>query len=669
MADLTTVVNVIASAYTDSTTPDANYQGASLPMYTASDIYGAARKDVVLVFNPADLPQGRRIKTLYLQMYVASKSGAASALQIDAPANTITAASIGGVTHNSLTPAQELKGYSNFTSSAVVGAYTNFDIAAIGTYMGFPLLVFSRGIMLRLIGASTPSQLNIQSQTGANPPRISLITEDVPITASNLFPASGFVDRTKATAFSWGVSYSATNVLGTVTAASAKFRWRVKDAGTYTEINVAGASHTLPANTLSDGIYEWQVEVTTNAGTIATSSWMEITTVDAAAVATPVSPKSVYINGEEINTFTWSHSTTTGTLATRSDLQCSTNGSSWTDLATVTGNALTTTIPANTFSAGRLYWRVRTYNSNGIAGAWSTAVECYVLAPVPVPTISSVTSGTARPTFTWTATTQNAFELDILQSGVATIKSGVIVSTDKSYKLGGFLPDGDYTAQLRVYDSNGNYSEWATYEFAVTTAKPTTPTLSAAQSGNDVMLTVSGAESTCYLLRDGQPIAKIQGVYTDAKTALEHTYTARNVSPADTYSDSAEVSASPNVKGYVLSNSVGTVNLKFRTSITDDFSNIGSSAHYTGAEFADFEFSEFSDNSFNLGFAIPRKSQPDLDTLEKIIKAKELTFVKSNYGDEMYCKITGYSKNPTKHQTEVTISLVRVNHSEVIAYD
>lgn len=722
----------------------------------------------------------------------------------------------------------------------------------------------------------------------------------------------------------------------------------------------------LPANTLpnSDNI-KWRVRVqflygSTPYNYVGDTSGV-LTTTDTSAVAAPASPKSVYIYGEEPNAFAWTHSISTGTDATRSDLQYSTNGSSWTGLATVTGNTLTTTIPANTFSAGRLYWRVRTYNSNAVAGAWSSAAECYVLAPVSAPTVSGITAETARPTFAWTAATQNAFELDVLQSGVAIIKSGIVISTSKSYKLTEFLADGNYTARLRVYDGNGNYSEWATYDFTVTTVKPDPPAITASQSGNDVSLSIANAleENDCYILRDGEPISKlnnpeinyaqhvqadgswsvsdsagglvkdaiisgnsslggtpaspvtplplkagarlpivgenlfdgvsvlnsyitlsgitandtkyrlvysrclpnttytisktagqrfatayttqlpavgvptydfwggastassktfttgpdakylvawvynsqydtaltaeqmlasvqiekgsiatpyeayanpstpttavdmwpwdnqniltgdvtarsvvipnyngepitgeyvsstggldigayvvydsgietvthhtaqavtlpvgtvnmlvesVNGVlpskadiayrvpplprtYIDQKTAISHVYTARVVSPEDTYADSLQVSAAPTMKGYVLSNSVGTVNLKFRTSVTDDFSNIGSSSHYTGGEYPDFEFSEFSDNSFNLGFTIPQRHPNDIVLLEAIVKAKETVFVKSNYGDEMHCAITGYSRNPTKHQNEMTISLTRVNYSEVITYD
>lgn len=85
-------------------------------------------------------------------------------------------------------------------------------------------------------------------------------------------------------------------------------------------------------------------------------------------------PRSTTKEGSETIQFAWSVTGTWGTQ-TKAELQYSTDNINWNALATVNGDAATTTIPAKTFPPGTIYWRVRVYSSYSIWSNWSSAVN------------------------------------------------------------------------------------------------------------------------------------------------------------------------------------------------------------------------------------------------------------------------------------------------------
>lgn len=548
-------------------------------------------------------------------------------------------------------------------------AITDMDVARVNA--------IKKGIALAIgYQANSATQLyKIASHTSANPPRLSVISEDVAVSVDVPTPASGFVNKTLPVAFSWGVAYDSTDVIGTVTPASAKFRYRVKDAGSYTEATAGATSYTLPANTLGDGNYEWQVEVTTNAGTTATSSWMGITTIDAAAVATPVSPKNGYVNGEADATFEWTHDTSTGTAQTAADLQYSVNGVDWLTLANVTGSANSVIIPASTFGGGNVYWRLRTYNANGIAGAWSNVAMFFAIAPVTPPVISSVTTGTARPTLTWMAAIQAGFKLEIDQNGKTIYASGSVISTAKEHRITNYLDDGNYTARMMVYDNTGAESAWVTYNFSVVTNKPTAPTLTATQISKGVALTVTGADegATAYILRDGIPIAK-SAAYKDFATTGEHVYVARVVNANHCYADSAPVVIGPKIRFSLiaaasnLENCVSLIGNKGEPPKREySWSPNGSLAFYAGSVLPVYEQSQQREESGNYSFSFLSKG--DFDAFMSLANQHDTVLYRDRYGAKIWAVITGLSYAVTRITYDVTFSLLCVRHKEGIDYD
>lgn len=336
---------------------------------------------------------------------------------------------------------------------------------------------------------------------------------DVGLSISNFSPNKGSIVAANQNKFTWQESRSIYTI-ETTTRTSAKFRWRKSASDTVKEIDVPGTatSITIPANTFSGDSIQWQISVTANSGVTTTSDWMTLSLTDVESTAVAVAPDRAVLDGASDNVFKWEHIISTGTAQTKAELQQSTDSSTWTALATVTGAANTWTAPAGTFTSGTKYWRVRTYNSKGAAGAWSAATQFIVLAAPATPPVSIV-STEPRPEIRWQSDEQQAYQVEI--DGV--YASGTRFGTGKTWKAPFYLADGSYTVRIRVQNEYGFWSPWGTAALPVTNVPGGAITLTA-EGGIEAALSWTPGSFDYYLVyRDGVAIAKVtEPSYTDA---------------------------------------------------------------------------------------------------------------------------------------------------------
>lgn len=355
----------------------------------------------------------------------------------------------------------------------------------------------------------------VQSSRSANPPylEVSIGDEIIGLTISNAAPSNGSVVAANSNVFSWKEAASGT-CYAEISRTSAKFRWRKSASDSVKEIDVPGTatSITIPANTFSGDSIQWQLSVTANSGITTTSDWMMLSLTDVESTAVAVAPDRAVLDGSSDNVFKWEHVISTGTAQTKAELQQSTDGSTWTALATVTGAANTWTAPAGTFTSGTKYWRVRTYNSKGAAGAWSAATQFIVLAAPATPPVS-IASTEPRPEIRWQSDEQQAYQVEI--DGV--YASGTRFGTGKTWKAPFYLADGNYTVRVRVQNEYGFWSPWGTAALPVTNVPGGTITLTA-EGGIEAVLSWTPGSFDYYLVyRDGVAIAKVtEPSYTDA---------------------------------------------------------------------------------------------------------------------------------------------------------
>lgn len=366
--------------------------------------------------------------------------------------------------------------------------------------------------------------------SGTNAPYLTITVDDsdtIGLELSNLSPASGAVIKTQDNLFAWSASAANYSCAPEVEQASAVFRWRSGTSGTIHTISVSGNTQnvTVPANTFAGTTsIQWQVAVTANSGVVTTSNWVTLSTADATPTAAPLSPVDTVIDGSKDVLFRWQHSIATGTAQSKADLQKSTDGSTWTTLATVTGAARQWTCPAGTLTSSIKYWRVRTYNADGIAGAWSDAAQIVVIAAPTAPSIQIKSTG-PRPSISWQTSEQEAYQVEL--DGV--LSGGTHYGTEKTWTSPAYLSDGSHTVRVRVQNQYGMWSDWGAAALPVTNTPGASITLSVqASSVADLNWQTSGSYDFYLVYRGSKPIAKLtQTQYTDELSSGSTTYQVR----------------------------------------------------------------------------------------------------------------------------------------------
>ena len=293
--------------------------------------------------------------------------------------------------------------------------------------------------------------------------------------------------------------------------------WRDVGSTSEQEIQMAnGAAQQLviPAGTFS-GKSQVQIrpKITSNNGQTSTAdAWLTITLQDEKSTAVPISPVNDIVDKNADAVFRWAHVITTGTPQTKAELQISDNGTVWTALATVTGADTYYTAAAGSIETGTHFWRVRTYNGDGVASDWSSAAE-FICVGTPDAPVILVQSATPRPSVSWQTTEQQAYQVEI--DGV--YASGTRFGTGKTWKAPFYLADGSYTVRVRVQNEYGFWSPWGTAALPVVNVPGGAITLTA-EGGIETALSWTPGSFDYYLVyRDGVAIAKVtEPSYTDA---------------------------------------------------------------------------------------------------------------------------------------------------------
>ena len=501
--------------------------------------------------------------------------------------------------------------------------------------------------------------------------------DDVGIQASDFAPSSGaFVNRKQKNTFTWACKDDTdlTQVcFAEIKQTSAVFEWRVKNASTSKTINVSGATTacTVPANTFPSGTIEWRVKVTANSGTTTTSAWQEITTTDVTPSCKPVSPSGIVIDATIVNRFSWQHIISTGTPQSKADLQWSADGTTWNTLATVTGENQYYDVPANTFTSGTKYWRVRTYNTDGTASAWSDKAEFIAINAPSVPSIVIQSTG-PRPRITWQTSEQEAYQLT-LSSGYA---SGTVYGTEKAWRSPVYLADGSYTVRVRVQNKYGMWSEWSAAALPISHTEGEAINLTVT-AGHEAALTWQTAGSYDFYLveRDGVAIARtVQKQYIDHTSIGSVTYRVRGCyDESDNYgvsnSDTVEILPETNMicdleTGVWLEMRLSETQL--RTNRTS-FSAGVSTVHLAGLAYPVEERSEQRDRALSVACAWPHAQRAAALALEALVGRR--VCLKDRYGNMAIGSLPSLESNCDEFMRRYSFTISHTNREEAITID
>ena len=494
---------------------------------------------------------------------------------------------------------------------------------------------------------------------------------DVTATLSGMSPASGYVPKGSANVFSWALTRSGA-CLEEVKATSTIFRWRAGRSGTINTIACGTAQKvTVPAGTFTTNDIQWSVSVTLNTGETVTSDWITLSTAEAASTAKPISPSGIVIDATIANRFSWQHIISTGTPQSKADLQWSADGTTWNTLATVTGENQYYDVPANTFTSGTKYWRVRTYNTDGTASAWSDKAEFIAINAPSAPSIVIQSTG-PRPHITWQTSEQEAYQLT-LSSGYA---SGTVYGTEKAWRSPVYLADGSYTVRVRVQNKYGMWSEWSAAALPISHTEGEAITLTAT-AGHEAAITWQTAGSYDFYLveRDGVAIARtVQKQYIDHTSIGSVTYRVRGCyDESDNYgvsnSDTVEILPETNMicdleTGVWLEMSLSETQL--RTNITS-FSAGVSTVHLEGLAYPVEERSEQRDRALSVACAWTHAQRAAALALEALVG--RLVCLKDRYGNMVIGSLPSLESNCDEFMRRYSFTISHTNREEAITLD
>ena len=500
---------------------------------------------------------------------------------------------------------------------------------------------------------------------------ITYLDSDATATVGGLTPKSGYIPKTKDNVFSWGI-YRSGLCIEDIKAASTTFRWRAGTSGTIKTIACGTAQKvTVPAGTFTANEIQWSVSVTLNTGATVTSDWITLSTAEAAPSAKPTSPVGVVIDATISNRFSWQHIISTGTPQSKADLQWSADGTTWNTLATVTGENQYYDVPANKFTSGTKYWRVRTYNTDGTPSEWSDKAEFIAINAPSAPSIVIQSTG-PRPRITWQTSEQEAYQLT-LSNGYA---SGTVYGTEKAWRSPVYLADGSYTVRVRVQNKYGMWSEWSAAALPVSHTEGEAITLSASASHEAALTWQTAGSYDFYLIeRDGVAIGRtVQKQYVDHTSIGSVTYRVRGCyDESDNYgvsnSDTVEILPETNM---VCDLETG-VWLEMRLSETQlrtnrvSFSAGVSTVHLAGLAYPVEERSEQRDRALSVACAWPHSQRAAALALEALVGRR--VCLKDHYGNMAIGTLPSLESNSDEFMRRYAFTVSHTHREEAITLD
>lgn len=547
MPDITIYANQMAVV--SRTEPNKNWSGLdTLEIRTGNpqSYDDPPDKIAYVAFDASSIPAGAVVSKyairFYAQLTVDTTNDQYIEFEVDPQDRSFVQ---NALTYNTR-PAQTQKGSSyGFFQTNVPAGYVWYEVVfeAVGEYL--KALQNSYRIQVSLeYGRNTTAVAQIKAPLSQQGPQ-AVITYSPPVVrVSPGFTDGLYIPRNLAKDISWSVGYdSSDHMIGTPKQVSAEVR--CKSGGTTKTIRVAGsaATATIPAGTFTDGTGQIQIAITTTAGGTAVSDWITVNNTDEAGTAIAVSPRGVRVDGDTALTFSWNYDSPTGTPQTKAELQVSYDGGGkWQALATAQGDMRQTTIQAGALEAGTAAWRVRCFNSDGIPGEYSAAAHI-IVSKKPLPPSYVTTNARPRLSVEWASVNQQGCQVQVMSGGQLLFDSGTVFGLEKQLALPEFLQDGDFTAQVRIIDKQGQWSNWVSIDGTVQNvpAEPISASAAKRRFGVSVEWVTEGEYQAFYLLRDGIPIGKAGAEirqWMDWAANGKHWYTVRGVKGDGYYTDS-----------------------------------------------------------------------------------------------------------------------------------
>lgn len=481
-------------------------------------------------------------------------------------------------------------------------------------------------------------------------------------------PTSGYADPREPITFSW---YFATPA-GSYDQASATFYWRLQGSEAWTEVQAAGstANVTIPANTFPiASTVEWYVSGTDAGGCSSTSTVYSFSTAASASYAIPVSPVGRVEDGTKAITYTWIVQNNDGSTATRTILSWklpTESQSEWHTLLDTTDPVTAYTVPADTYAAGPVEWRVVAYNRDDVAGPAGEA--SFVVLRAPEAPEGLTATAVPRTTVRWQSTGQEGYEVTIDGEVVASAYGPATYSYQQIIPL----EDGPHQIRVRIQGAYGLWSNYAETSILVANTPDGTLTLVGA-FGVDALLQVSETidpDTEIHWYRDGVRIGRTVGSdrFTDRFALGTHDYYAEIWGADGNYTRSNIVTGTMSTGSPMIAAASGGAWLSLRLSTssrgeqTFNWSRESALTHVSGAAYPVLDLAPYEDlsGSYDCAFRDPAEAKAFEALRGKVV------VLKSRNGHVLVGGLTELRQRVNIFYTSYTFSLQQIDWEDFV---
>lgn len=508
---------------------------------------------------------------------------------------------------------------------------------------------------------------------GAPAPVLIVMLFDTTVTSTVVgeTPTAGWINPHTAQTFAWehipaGDYYCA----GSWQSASATLYWSSDGGSTWQSIAAPANSKsvTLPADTLPVGTIQWYVTATDDQGTTSTSQTYTITTEDSETTATPIAPINTVEGVSAPIRFLWETANNHGTAQTAADLQKSTDGSTWETLGTVTGSENSFTAQADTFSNGKVYWRVRAYNADGTAGPWSEAASFKAVNAPPAPVVSA--AEVPFSAVTWQSKEQEAWRITV--DGTV---YGPYFGGSKRFGIPTYLENGGHTITVEVQGASGKWSKPGQVIVQIQNVPGDPVTLSGSFERDAELSWETASQTADFLIyRDGVRIGHTSGMEFADRTVLGgHSWQVINRLPSGNYTASNIVQGMLSTEELAIALLSGGGWLELTKSRnptrqeTYSLSQNVSLTHFAGQEYPEAEASPYKTLQGSFDVSWPKWEEEQAKAFEDMI-GKSIIF-KAPSGETMVGILVAMQKNPINFFKAYIATVQRIHWRDFVDAD
>lgn len=211
-----------------------------------------------------------------------------------------------------------------------------------------------------------------------------------------------------------------------------------------------------------------------------------------------LSPAGILVDRSLVQRLSWKHNDPNpNDFQSKAEVQYRKQGVlTWTT-NTVFGANNELFIASNTFPAGQVEWRVRTYDQGGLVSPYSTISVFTSSEPTIAPVIIRPTSvvSVPRPVIEWTGGAQQSYQVIIEDSlNVVVWDTGEVVSTIKARTVDVDLINGaTYKIKVRIQDGSGLFSSFAEKSVQISFTPPPTPVVSIYEADGFIAFNIEAA--------------------------------------------------------------------------------------------------------------------------------------------------------------------------------